>query len=257
MSRYWWVLIFLVKPLFAETLFTDNGFHWYGKEPIEKAITRQNTVNSQATSTYYDGLMQLRQAAKEALAKALLEPTVENTADYMRKQQHFLQINQVFIQNWEKALLLHPELDYKLKHPVDNSALILRNEEQAKLIDEVVKKASLEYGFIVFYRGESPVSQKFVNILLGFVSTYHIEMIPVATDNKRLPQLPKTVFISQNDVEDKLKVKARYEPAVFLVHLKTKQIKPLSYGFLAYDDFKKRFFDVVTNFKRFSEDGVL
>lgn len=256
MMRYWLVFLLAVKPSFADTLFSDNGFHWYSKEPIEQQRVHHSSQNQSITLSYFDWLMQLQKEAKESLAKALLEPTIENTADYMRKQQHFLQINQAFIQNWEKALLLHPELDYKLHHPVDNSALMIRNDEQAKLQDKVLKKASQEYGFIVFYRGESLVSQKFVNMLLGFVTTYHIELISVSTDNKRLPALPNTQFIAQTELEAKLKVKARYEPAVFLVHLKTKEIKPLSYGFLAYEDFKKRFFDVVTNFKRFSDEGV-
>ena len=257
MIRYAFVLMILINSSFAETLFTDNGFHWYGKEPIEQFNRTQNSEHQSSTSSYYERLMHLREETKEALAKALLEPTVESTANYMRKQQHFLQINQDFIKNWEKALLLHPELDYKLKHPVDNSALILRNEEQAKLIDDVIRKASKEYGFIIFYRGNSPISQKFIPLLIGFVSTYHIEMITVSTDNTCLPQLPKTVLISQKELQEKLKIKARYVPAVFLVHLKSKKIQPLSYGFLAYEDFKKRFFDVITHFKRFSEEGVL
>lgn len=252
------LVLWLVTPvLYAQTLFSDNGFHWYGIESENKDIAPKVSANSPPKiQSHYEALMQLRAQAKEALAKAILEPSVENTADYMRRQKAFVSANQTFIQNWQKALLLYPELDESLNHPTDNSAIALRNDELAKYMHALIKASSKEFGFILFYRGNSEVSNKFVAMLNGFVRAYQIEMIAVSTDFKKNTLLPNTVFVSQDSVEQKMGVKANYEPAVFLVHLKTKKIKPLSYGFMAYEDFKKRLFDVVTNFKRLSNEGV-
>jgi conjugal transfer pilus assembly protein TraF len=250
--------LWLASPLlYAQTLFSDNGFHWYGIDSEKKEfVSKDSSKTAPKMQSHYAALMQLRAQAKEALAKAILEPSVDNTADYMRRQKAFVSANQIFIQNWQKALLLYPELDESLNHPTDNSAIALRNDELAKYMHAVIKASSKEFGFILFYRGNSEVSNKFITVLNGFVRAYQIEMIAVSTDFKKNVLLPKTVFVSQDSVEQKMGVKANYEPAIFLVHLKTKKIKPLSYGFMAYEDFKKRLFDVVTNFKRLSNEGI-
>ena len=250
--------LWLVTPLlYAQTLFSDNGFHWYGIDSEKKEfVPKTSPKTAPKMQSHYEALMQLRAQAKESLAKAILKPSVDNTADYMRRQKAFVSANQLFVQNWQKALLLYPELDESLNHPTDNSAIALRNDELAKYMHAVIKASSKEFGFILFYRGNSEVSNKFITVLNGFVRAYHIEMIAVSTDFKKNVLLPKTVFVSQDSVEQKMGVKANYEPAVFLVHLKTKKIKPLSYGFMAYEDFKKRLFDVVTNFKRLSNEGI-
>lgn len=257
MSPYLFLIVMVFSPrLYANTLFSDQGFHWYSKAVSPKVMKPVAAPQQATMKSEYKALMALQKEAKEALAKALLKPGVENTVAYMRSQHYFMQVNQAFIRNWEKALLLYPELDFKLQQPTDGNAIILKNEEEATFIERAVKASAKEFGFLLFYRGKSPLSNKFATMLNGFIRTYHIEMIPVATDNQAIPSLPKTSLIAQNLVEARMGIKAQYEPAVFLVHLKTKQIQPLSYGFMAYEEFKKRFFDVVTNFKRFSDEGI-
>ena len=253
------LLLFLTSVCHAEAIFEEQGFHWYTPEPEKEE--QVVTDNSQAqvslpTPSMYEQLMQKRREAKESLATALLSPSVENTVDYMRKQQEFAKTNQQFVKNWEIALLLHPELDYKLNYPTDNNALSIRNDEQSLLIDRVIKKSSENYGFILFYKGESSLSQKFVNMLMPFVHSNGIQMISVSTDNRLIPGLPNSVHVSQEAVKAKLGLKAKYQPALFMVNLKTQKLQPLSYGFMSQTMLKKRFFDVVTNFKRFSYEGL-
>lgn len=250
--------LLLSMNVHCEALFTDKGFHWYGieeEESEEQVLSPQQEAGDKSTSMY-ERLMEMRAAAKESMAKALLEPSVENTADYMRKQQEFMKANQAFVRNWEIALLLHPELDAKLDHPTDNNAIALRNDKQALLKDKIIRSAATQYGFLLFYKGNSEVSEKFITMLNGFVQENHVQMISVSTDNKASKSLPQTRFISPEEVESRLGLKPNYEPAVFLVHFKSGSIQPLSYGFMAQVDFKNRFFDVITNFKRLSYQGI-
>ena len=99
-----------------------HGFHWYSvidAKKTAKPIKPQAPIQSP-----YEKLMALRLQTKNKLARALLEPSVETTYDYMKAQQFYAKKNQAFIRFWKQALLLHPELDYRLNFPTDNSAIV-------------------------------------------------------------------------------------------------------------------------------------
>jgi conjugal transfer pilus assembly protein TraF len=134
-----------------------HGFHWYSvadaKKPSKPAKPQ---VPMQSP---YEKLMALRLQTKNKLARALLEPSVETTYDYMKAQQFYAKKNQAFIRFWKQALLLHPELDYRLNFPTDNSAIAIRNDMNSKTTEDVIKAGAKVYGLILFYEGRSPISQ--------------------------------------------------------------------------------------------------
>lgn len=107
-----------------------------------------------------------------------------------------------------------------------------------------------------FYRGKSRISQKMVSHLSPFVQENHFSMISVTTDSESIAGLPNPKSIPLEVVQKRVGIKARYMPALYLVNLETKQMSPLSYGFISLTDLKERFLDVATHFKRFSYEGL-
>lgn len=229
-----------------------QGFHWYSQEHEEQSQLSKN----KPPETPYAKLLSLRQALQNKLAEALLSPSVEATHAYMQAQQQLAKNNQQFVRFWQQVLLVHPELDNTLHFPTDNTAVAIRNDSMQLLTQRVIKDNAKHYGLILFYRGKSLVSEKFINLVLPFVEENHYSMIAATVDNHVSQTLPHSKMIPLERVKHILGVQENYLPALFLVNLKTKQLSPLSYGFLSLTDLKERFLDVMTQYQRYSFEGL-
>lgn len=232
-----------------------HGFHWYSKERIEapmKPVIRPSVKHSP-----YEELMKIRRATRNKLARALIAPSFDATLEYMQAQMMLAKNNQKFVRYWEQVLLVHPELDHTLNFPTDNAAIAIRNDETNDLIEKIVKETAKHYGLILFYKGKSALSQKFVAHLMPFVKATEIAMISVATDLQPIPDLPNPKNIPLRKIQKTLDLKSRYMPALFLVNLRTQKMSPLSYGFVSLSELKERLLDVVTHYKRFSYEGLM
>lgn len=238
-----------------------KGFHWYSQddEEREEQEKRQAPVQAQAAPAApspYEQLMALRRQTQDKLAAALITPSFEATHEYMKAQQFYAKNNAQFVRYWQQVLLVHPELDHTLNFPTDNNAVAIRNDSMNLLSERVIREGAKQYGLILFYRGNSSISQKFVSILMPFVNGNHFAMISVFTDGQAIEGLPNPKAIPLEAVQKTVALEARYMPALFLVNLQTQKMSPLSYGFVSLTELKERFLDVATNFKRFSYEGL-
>lgn len=260
MSR---LLMLLVWGLFVTSLHADivqehaKGFHWYSVEeqskPIKKIVQpRPATV----AKSPYERLMDKRKETLNKLAEALIAPSFNATHEYMKAQMDYSKNNQQFVRYWQQVLLVHPELDSTLNFPTDNSAIAVRNDAQKVLINKVIHESSARYGFILFYRGTSSISQKMAVHLLPFIKEYGFSMISVSTDGQLIDGLPNPKSIPLETVQKQVALEAKYMPALYFVDLKSNKMSPVSYGFLSLEELKQRIFDVMTQFKRFSYEGV-
>ena len=81
-------------------------------------------------------------------------------------------------------------------------------------------------------------------------------MISVTTDGQPIEGLPNPKRVPLEVVQKTINLQSRYMPALFLVNLRTQKMSPLSYGFVSLTELKERLLDVVTNYKRFSYEGL-
>lgn len=257
--RYWIIFtgLFVSLSLHAEMAQTRaHGFHWYTTAPIEKIVPIKKATPENATSSPYEKLMQVRRETLNTLAKALIEPSFDATYDYMVAQQQYAMRNQAFVRYWQQVLMAHPELDYTLHAPTDNSAIATRHDEENGLMERMLQESAKIHGLILFYKGKSPLSQKMMPHLLSFVNQYHFSMISVSTDGEGIEGLPNPKDIPLSAIQKRVDIKSRYMPALFLVNLKTQQMSALSYGFVSVTELKTRFLDVLTHYQRLSYEGL-
>ena len=254
-------------PLVTLANFNDGqatGFHWYTQEQVHHHKQGQSTQSpalaqetvSQVTLSPYQQMRLLTLKTRNALSEAILNPTIENTARYMRAQQFWAKQDQRFVRSWQQALLKYPSLDYSLNFPTDNNAIPVRNDEHKLLVDKTINEMSSHFGLIFFYRGHSSICQKFASVLLPFVKSHHFSMISVTTDHQPIVGLPNPREVPISAIQKVMDLQPRYLPALFLVNLKTKQMQALSYGFISTGDLSERFLDVLNNFKRYSYQGI-
>lgn len=250
--------IFISMPAMADFVSPRaTGFHWYSTEPKDPQVKQVPLqITSKPLSTPYEQLMEMRRSTLNKLASALVTPSFDATYEYMKAQQVYAKNNQKFVQYWQQVLMMHPELDQSLHFPTDNRAIAIRNDSMNLLMDRVIREGSKRYGLILFYKGNSSISQKFIMHLLPFVNLTHFAMISVTTDGQPIEGLPNPKNVPLALVQKKMDLQPRYMPALFLVDLKTQKMSPLSYGFVSTTELKERLLDVATNYKRFSYEGV-
>lgn len=252
--------LLFVFPCWSDTpLHKASGFHWYTQEQAPKKIKKRVQAIQKpqaATLTPYERLIAMRKNTLNILAQALISPSFDATKNYMEAQMVYARKNQEFVRYWQQVLLVHPELDNTLNFPTNNSAIALRNESTNALRERVVKECAKRYGLIFFYRGGSTLSQKMVSTILPFIEENHFSMVSVSTDNQLIEGLPHSKAVPIEQLERRMKLKAKYLPALFLVDLKQQKMSPLAYGFISLTDLQERILDVMTDFRRLSYEGL-
>lgn len=228
-----------------------TGWHWYNEPkkkpetPAPKVKPPQPGVPDFSKLTPSEQADVLKGYTKEALNNAILHPSAENTATFLRWQKFWTDRASMFSQSFAVAQLDHPDLDYNLEHPHYNSTAPLQQARDQEEQNDAIKKLSGEYGLFYFYRGQDPIDAQMAGVVADFARLRHISLIPVSVDGTVSPQVPD----SRTDAGQTARMGITHFPALFLVDPKSKKYRPLAYGFMTQDDLAKRFLNVATGFK--------
>jgi len=228
-----------------------TGWHWYNEPkkkpetPAPKVKPPQPGVPDFSKLTPSEQADVLKGYTKEALNNAILHPSAENTATFLRWQKFWTDRASMFSQSFAVAQLDHPDLDYNLEHPHYNSTAPLQQARDQEEQNDAIKKLSGEYGLFYFYRGQDPIDAQMAGVVADFARLRHISLIPVSVDGTVSPQVPD----SRTDAGQTARMGITHFPALFLVDPKSKNYRPLAYGFMTQDDLAKRFLNVATGFK--------
>ena len=237
------VLFFTIFPAYAQN---PIGWHWYNI-PAKEVVKKQTE-----TKVIFASLSPSQQVAVlhfytiNALNKATLHPTEKNIANYVMWQNFWTEKASDFTQNWRKMLLNRPSLDYSIAHPHENNAAKIEATLLNQAQDKAIKKMAQSYGLFFFYEGNSEVSRKLAPIIAQFAKSKNFSLIPISVDGERLEVLPN----SKIDSGQARKLGIHFFPVLMLVNPKTKQIKPVNYGFITLDELSYRLLNVATNWKR-------
>ncbi|PKE27601.1 type-F conjugative transfer system pilin assembly protein TraF [Rahnella sp. AA] len=227
-----------------------TGWHWYN-EPKKPAQLPSPKPAAPPPAPDFNKLSPSEQAdvlkgyTREALARAILSPTSENTATFLRWQKFWTDHASMFSQSFAVAQLDHPDLDYNLEHPHYNSTAPLQQASDQAKQTQAISDLSAQYGMFYFYRGSDPIDAQMAGVVADFARTRHISLIPVSVDGQVSPQVPD----SRQDEGQSARMGISHFPALFLVNPASRDFRPLAYGFMTQDDLAKRFLNVATGFK--------
>lgn len=238
-------ILVISKPAWAKDAV---GWHWYNeiyhedkKDEKNKGAIQKNKKESSATLQ----MALLRKAVREAKARAILYPTVENMRSYLILQNFVTNQAGLFTQIWKKTLLEYPELDYSVLHPTQNNAQHVLYAETSRREAEAIKAFGEKYGLLFFYRGNNPLDQELASTIESFGKDNNISLIPVSVDGKNLEVFATSH--ADNGQAEKLGIK--YFPALVLVDPKNQKVQPLNYGFISDSELRRRFLQIATNFR--------
>jgi len=231
--------IFWETPVFAKEAI---GWHWYNEIYPEENRERKEEIKRESSMAQ---MALLRQALREAKARAILYPTVENMRSYLILQNFVTNQAGLFTQIWKKTLLEYPELDYGVLHPTQNNAQHIIYAENSRKEKDAIKSFSEKYGLFFFYRGSNPLDQALAPTVHRFSKENNISLIPITVDGKLIDTF--SVNHTNNGQAEKLGIK--YFPALILVDPKNQKVVPLHYGFISDSELHRRFLQVATAFK--------
>lgn len=229
-KRVMLVLFLLInRPVFSlDDASYANGWYWGNDESkndsvheVKKEVNNERKVVSNSMI-----LDEINNNVKEAKAKAILQPTTENTANYIRLQNKVVGMATDFSTSWKKAMLKYPELDYTTSNPTNNNVVSLMRGIKKENIKHAVKEFSTTYGIVFFFRGRDNISLFQSEILKDFADGNSITIIPVSLDETGNKYFPSSK--SDNGKSEKLGIKTA--PAMIALNARTNKAYPLAFG---------------------------
>lgn len=214
-----------------------RGWHWY-----EKQDTSSDEDDSKESDPI-EKMSVIQATVKRALDKAVLEPTKENVKSYIEIQNQVAQRSAKFAELWKEALLENPQLDFTLRHPINNLARQVEADQDTRQEEEAIRRLAAKSGLFFFYRSTCPYCKAFAPILKRFVDHYGISIIAITTDGIILPEFPDSVV----DKGQKALFDIKVEPAVFTVNPYTHKAVPVGYGLMSEADLKKSILKISTS----------
>lgn len=213
----------------------EQGWHWYEEKSLQQN-EQKHTIKTVSSWSPEQRLQNLKIIAKQRLSIAVMEPTTENIQAYIRAQNLITNIAQRFSNRWQQVLWQTPELDYRLKAPVNQMAGQIKRKQEYVNRENKLKNISKEYGLFFIFQSTCPYCHKFAGTLKSFAEQYGFDVIPISMDGVGLPEYPNPK--RPGVILERIAIKA--VPAVFAVAPGSKQIIPITYGLISIDELEKR-----------------
>ena len=236
----------------------QKGWLWYKKAPTPKLTVEQQDEDQlpldnrqpKPPLSYREKLKQARHAVDEVLAKAVLEPTLENVSQFMRTQNRVLDEASTFEKMWMMASVLsggevYRESDQPFPHHREIYA-----EKQDKLLDAGIRELAKTHGLFFVFKGSCPYCHKFVPVIKSLMEEYGFECKAISPNGETLEGFPEAV--ADNGTIALINPEGVY-PALFLVNPTTRQVIPLSWGLVNLSKLKENFRTILQSLSSLSK----
>ena len=222
----------------AEPLERKRGWYWYEDPPEDIDETEDESEVAENTKQLSEGEIALRQLEQQgknweaAAAQALINPTAENLAEYMRQTSQVSNQAYSFAQVGQQLIWTDPQFNYAAKggRPTSTQELFGYSEKKNEERGTVLSKIAEKKGLIYYFTSTCPYCKRFSPIIKKFAEQNGITIIPVSLDGVGVPEFP---YPKKNyALGSKLEVEG--VPAVFMVDPEQNAVAKVSYGFTSY-----------------------
>lgn len=221
------------------------GWHFYcdpaKTEPAAQPETppSPNTAPESAPDPR-DTIKAIRDKLDLLKATAILDPTEDNVAAYIRFQREQLDRASVFSDQWRRTVWQNPDLDYDLVRPT--GALAKRAWSDARKQDAAQVLAALpeRYGVFYFFKGHCPPCRAMETALKPFTETHGLHTMAVSLDGGPSPAFPNAV--TDTGQAARLGVTGEHLPALALFDTARNTVIPIGFGALAADELERRIY---------------
>ncbi|MBN9146096.1 MULTISPECIES: conjugal transfer protein TraF [unclassified Novosphingobium] len=219
------------------------GTWFYCESPKPKSPAKAAEAVS-APAKAIDRLALITKALDELRARAILEPSTENVAAYIRYQREQLDRASTFADVWQRAIWQDPSLDYTLQRPVNtlgkNAWLEARKNDQAATMAALSRR----YGLFFFYSSSCGACEAFSPVLKGLSEQYALSVLPISMDGG--PNATFRNYVVDHGQYQRMGLQGGQVPALVLFDTVTKKPIPVGYGVMAADEVMQRIFTLTS-----------
>lgn len=176
----------------------------------------------------------------ELKARAILEPTSENLASYMRFQREQLDRASTFADVWGRTVWQNPDLDYTLERPINSLGKQTWMTDRKAAKSSTMQGLSQRYGVFYFYSSNCSACRVFSPIVRSISDQYGLEVLAVSMDGGGNEAFPR--FAVNTGQYQRMGLTGNQVPALVLFDTQTKQPIPIGYGLMAADEVMDRIF---------------
>ena len=217
------------------------GWHFYCDRPEEPPVAQPAPVPAAPdTRSATERIREMRRELEEARATAILDPTTQNVAAYLRLQQETLQRAAAFSDVFRRTVWATPDVDYTLKRPVGALAKRLWSDERRQARDRALANLGERYGLTYLGHAGCAGCRVFGPLLRAFSSRHGLDVLAVSMTGEALEGWPEAV--PDNGRAARLGLAGVPVPAVVLFDTKTQQVLPVGFGVMAEDQLAERIF---------------
>ena len=204
-------------------------------------IPKPNKTPSASDPSAAERLELVTDQLRELKALAILEPTTENVAAYIRFQREQLDRASLFSDVWQRAVWQTPALDYTLQRPIGTVAkrdwLDRRKADRNTALDSLGDR----YGLFYFFAQSCGACSVMSPIVKSVADRHGITVRAISTDGGPSPVFPN--YRVETSERTKLGLADdRTTPAVVLFDSQTQTPIPIGYGIIAADDLTARIY---------------
>ncbi len=249
MASYFLIIFILLFPVnvLADDFFShhETGWYWFDDPKDDLKKSKDDSQGQIKTISPEGQVLLARQKIKNALDQAIIDPTPENVEKEIILENQLSERANVFANIRQQVVLNHPELNYSLIHPTNNTALQVYHEKESLKKIEVIKDYAKHSGLFFFYRSTCPYCRRFAPIVKHFSETYHINILPITMDGIPLPEFPQ----SRTNSGQSMQFNVTVEPSLYAVDPNTGKYFPVAFGLTSESELFERLYNILTRYK--------
>lgn len=166
------------KPYFEADVWTDPArpFLFYGQGKVSDTPLEKKEATRKPSS-----IADLKSEVQARLEAAVMDPTDENIAAYLKMNALLFEKAGRFAERWRDVLIRYPEYDWTAGHPVVNSASTTLLRERDKARSAKLATLSETWG-LVFFGDAGRLTGLMRPLVDRFAGITGMELIQVAVD---------------------------------------------------------------------------
>ena len=227
----------------AETLYCEErklGYWFYCAKPVPKDEPQQEAEPEPERIPATQELEAITSELRELKARAILYPTRDNVAAYIRFQRAQLDRASLFSDVWQRAIWQDPDLDYTLQRPVGAVAKQQWQDVRASERDSVMARLSQRYGLFYFFSATCGPCEVMSPIVKGVAGRWGISVRAISTDGGPSRHFPN--YRVETNQRERMGLETKATPALVLWDSETERPIPIGYGVLSADELQDRIY---------------
>lgn len=214
----------------THSFFGDSrrGWFWF-ENRLQENESNKNKIEAHQTDPL-KSLTQFQADLEARKAAMIMQPTLENTKRYIQLQNEMFLKASVVSQNWQKALILHPELNIVKDSPISEPGMAISRKIEQNQMDKDIKDFAKEFSLLFFYSSTCKYCEGFAHVVEHFSKKYGYKVAAVTLDGKKIKG-----FNGVYDANLIKKLNVQFTPALFAFSTARGVIVPVAQGFLPID----------------------